>query len=231
MSSHLLGAAALSIYTRWFIMKNECQRCHWNYTWRGGGGVRGRGEGVGIEITDNITYDIRKRFPLPRLFVLAAARFHYWVRWRSWRGQNFCLRLLWIYWPTDQCPQYQWLLWWCGKLTRMTKMKEAVISQKLLKKTFNRTRIYSYLFNIPTNCLRAKRVTIANRHCTQSTYMTSWAQLCMPLDRIENISPVLTLSSLVGYISYVMSWVSKIILVAPIFFLYAPAICPQNLTC
>ena len=95
----------------------------------------------------------------------------------------------------------------------------------------NRTRIYSYLFNIPTNCLRAKRVTIANRHCTQSTYMTSWAQLCMPLDRIENISPVLTLSSLVGYISYVMSWVSKIILVAPIFFLYAPAICPQNLTC
>lgn len=29
--------------------------------------------------------------------------------------------------------------------------------------------------------------------------MTSWAQLCMPLDRIENISPVLTLSSLVGY--------------------------------
>ena len=133
MSSHLLGAAALSIYTRWFIMKNECQRCHWNYTWRGGG-VGGRGEGVGIEITDNITYDIRKRFPLPRLFVLAAARFHYWVRWRSWRGQNFCLRLLWIYWPTDQCPQYQWLLWWCGKLTRMTKMKEAVISQKLLKK-------------------------------------------------------------------------------------------------
>ena len=42
-----------------------------------GGGVGGRGEGVGIEITDNITYDIRKRFPLPRLFVLAAARFHY----------------------------------------------------------------------------------------------------------------------------------------------------------